>query len=75
MLKTIRCWWIGAWVHPDNPPGTSVIFLGHQERHWTSEWAHNSLEYVRQRHQWIISTALTAIGLLIAVHLIGAGRS
>lgn len=57
-------WWQGRYVPPDQ--NSVVLYLGHYERHWTSEMAHIVADFYLAHWKWIIGTGIAVIGLYVA---------
>jgi hypothetical protein len=62
--ERLRLWWNGKHLPSDHYGGSSLVFLNHYRRHWTSNAAHTALEYFNAHHRWIIGLVF---GLLVAL--------
>jgi hypothetical protein len=59
-------WWQGTPY--ENDRGSSIVFLNHYQRHWTSRVSRAAWDYFKAHHQWIIGLAV-AITLAVAVKM------
>ncbi|OCJ38021.1 hypothetical protein A6U91_07475 [Agrobacterium tumefaciens] len=62
-LETVRRWYRGAYVPPDEHPG--IFMLGYHKRHWTAELLHTIVEFYLKHWQWVIATVIAIVGLLL----------
>jgi len=62
----LHVWWQGTPY--ENNPASSLVFLNHYQRHWTSTALHVAIDYFRSHHQWIIGLAV-AVVLAVAVKI------
>ena len=58
----ISKWWHGRFYENKDP---NIFWFG-IERHWTSVWAHKTLDFIKSEWKWLIGFSLTSLGLWIA---------
>ena len=61
-----QLWWRGKSY--ENERGSSLVFLNHYQRHWTSQAVNAAWDYFKAHHQWIIGIAV-AVVLAVAVKM------
>jgi len=68
MKHVVKRWWQGTYVPPENDPHSGIIFvLGSYERHWSSKAAHVLAKFWLKHWQYVISTCIAVVGILIAL--------
>jgi hypothetical protein len=67
LRAAVRGWWDGEYIKfKDDPFRIGVIIGGVTYRHWTSEWAHTILGFLKREWKWVAGFVVTVAGLCIA---------
>jgi hypothetical protein len=63
----ISRWWLGEFRPYKNDPDSAVVLIGGRyHRHWTADVAHAIVDFYLRHWQFVWTTALAIVGLVIA---------
>lgn len=63
----IKKWWDGTTRPYENPPNSSLVFIGFTtEWHWSARIARWLVAFWKAEWKWIVGTMMAMIGLAIA---------